>query len=246
MTEYKATPEHWGSIYEDAFHCDAQSACILELRARVEALEARHRPASKVYEISKPLQLTPEQAQQVNDLLAPNSKPTPNPSQTATALAQPEPQGHGPTDEELDELWADIDGGGAIWAWQPYARAVLARWGRPAKPEPQGPTDEELHQLWLELNEFHEGPTSGEVAEIAHTALARWSRPAIEPVPLSERPWEREGWCDPIGKCWWWNPATTTLGTPWWSYSPWEWVEDAAYSLPHWALPVPKSEVHDG
>jgi len=46
------------------------------------------------------------------------------------ALTQPEPQG--PTDEELDELWAEIDGGGAIWAWQDFARAVLTRWGRPA------------------------------------------------------------------------------------------------------------------
>jgi hypothetical protein len=45
------------------------------------------------------------------------------------ALAQPEAVG--PTDDELDELWAEIDGGGAIWAWQPYARAVLARWGSP-------------------------------------------------------------------------------------------------------------------
>jgi len=44
-------------------------------------------------------------------------------------LAQPELQG--PTDEELDELWAEIDGGGAIWAWQHYARAVLARWALP-------------------------------------------------------------------------------------------------------------------
>jgi hypothetical protein len=43
-------------------------------------------------------------------------------------LAEPEPAG--PTDDELDELWADIDGGGAIWAWQPYAREVLKRWGR--------------------------------------------------------------------------------------------------------------------
>jgi hypothetical protein len=46
------------------------------------------------------------------------------------ANSQPEPQG--PTDEELDELWAEIDGGGAIWAWQDFARAVLARWGTPA------------------------------------------------------------------------------------------------------------------
>ncbi len=86
---------------------------ILELRARVEALEAAQqqpelideeendrrfhacmdlirnatpeqiraaaglpeRKTSKVYDINEPLQLTPEQAQQVRDLLAPNSKP---------------------------------------------------------------------------------------------------------------------------------------------------------------------------
>ena len=46
------------------------------------------------------------------------------------ALAQPEPQG--PTDEELDELFIDIDQGGEALNWRPYARAVLARWGRPA------------------------------------------------------------------------------------------------------------------
>ena len=45
-----------------------------------------------------------------------------------------------PTDEELDELWAEIDGGGAIWAWQHYARAVLARWGRPAIESSPPPT----------------------------------------------------------------------------------------------------------
>jgi hypothetical protein len=51
-------------------------------------------------------------------------------AEARAALAQPEPQG--PSDAELDELWTDIDGGGAIWAWQEYARAVLARWGRRA------------------------------------------------------------------------------------------------------------------
>ncbi len=55
-----------------------------------------------------------------------------------------------------------------------------------AQPEPQGPTDEELHQLWLDLYAFHDGPTSGDVAEIARAVLARWGRPAIEPVPQQE------------------------------------------------------------
>ncbi len=106
MTDYKATPEQWTT--DAARWLEA----ILELRARVEALEASQqqpepideeenerrfhacmdlirnatpeqiraaaglpeRPASKVYEINEPLQLTPEQAQRVRDLLAPEPR----------------------------------------------------------------------------------------------------------------------------------------------------------------------------
>jgi hypothetical protein len=56
------------------------------------------------------------------------------------ALAQPEPQG--PTDEELDELWSEVINAkirsNEIGPRFPFARAVLARWGRPAtEPVPQ-------------------------------------------------------------------------------------------------------------
>jgi hypothetical protein len=127
MTEYKATSEQWAEVESYGNPLDpspiAGCSCILELRARVEALEAKYetmrlatlewgedvnkvkrwsdqhlqriealegtrRPASKVYEISEPLQLTPEQAQQINDLLAPNSKPTPNFSQIGRSLVE--------------------------------------------------------------------------------------------------------------------------------------------------------------
>ena len=43
-------------------------------------------------------------------------------------LAQPEPEG--PTDEELDALFTEIDQGGEALSWRVYARAVLAKWGR--------------------------------------------------------------------------------------------------------------------
>jgi hypothetical protein len=46
-----------------------------------------------------------------------------------------------------------------------------------AEPEPEGPTDKELHQLWQDLYAFHDGPTSGDVAEIARAVLARWGQP---------------------------------------------------------------------
>jgi len=89
MENYRATPEQWDAL-EKCSHAwpGAWGPCILELRARIEALEARQRPASKVYEISKPLQLTPEQAQQIGDLLAPNSKRTPNSSQIRSSLVE--------------------------------------------------------------------------------------------------------------------------------------------------------------
>ena len=48
-------------------------------------------------------------------------------------LAQPEVEG--PTDEELDELFTEIDQSGEALSWRLYARAVLARWGRPT-PQP--------------------------------------------------------------------------------------------------------------
>jgi hypothetical protein len=48
--------------------------------------------------------------------------------EVSAALAQPAPEP--PTDKELDDLWAEIEGSGSIWSWQHYARAVLARWGQ--------------------------------------------------------------------------------------------------------------------
>jgi uncharacterized protein (DUF1778 family) len=102
MTDYKATPEQWEHVHICAGMKHqvpwATADCLLELRARielleaaaqkhivetsanilalasrVEALEAAERQASKVHEISEPLKLTPEQAQQITDLLTPNS-----------------------------------------------------------------------------------------------------------------------------------------------------------------------------
>jgi hypothetical protein len=57
------------------------------------------------------------------------------------------------------------------------ARAALAQ------PEPQGPTDEELHDLWDQ-----EGPEADfqECRRFARAVLAKWGRPAIEPVPQQE------------------------------------------------------------
>jgi hypothetical protein len=56
-----------------------------------------------------------------------------------------------------------------------------------AQPEPQGPTDEELGKLLY--YEFTTSTGHGERVNamgFARAALARWGRPAIEPVPQQE------------------------------------------------------------
>jgi hypothetical protein len=91
MTDYKATPEQWADAeyYGDPsrFPCTSfESACILELRARVELLEPAERQASKVYQISKPLKLTAKQQAELNALLTPNFKSTSTANQFGSSL----------------------------------------------------------------------------------------------------------------------------------------------------------------
>jgi hypothetical protein len=114
MTDYKATSDQWNQVQKCADVIGSSDcSAILELRARVEvlegaahkhivetnsnivalftrveSLEAAKREASKVYQISKPLKLTPDQVQQVLDQLRPKSKPTPNPSQIRSSLVE--------------------------------------------------------------------------------------------------------------------------------------------------------------
>jgi hypothetical protein len=136
MIDHKATPEQWSAVEGVAKIGSADCAAILELRARVETLEKRcevqlmqlsdlqgghHRLTLRVGHLECELVRDEDDLPQQHCLEA---------MDPPEANSQPEPVA--PTDEELDELWAEIDGGGAIWAWQDFARAVLARWGTPA------------------------------------------------------------------------------------------------------------------
>jgi hypothetical protein len=90
-------------------------------------------------------------------------------SAARTALAQPEPK--------MIYRYSPVtiaECGGPCEQGPQYCDCGQIR-GEP-QPEPQGPSDEELHQLWLELYAFHDGPTSGDVAEVARAVLARWGR----------------------------------------------------------------------
>lgn len=76
--------------------------------------------------------------------------------------------------------------------------------------------------------------TAGQLARAA--ALLR--QPAPAPVPVAERPWERPGWCDTEGRCWWLVPNQS-----WPSVYLLKVVfpaaDEDAHCLPHWALPQP-------
>lgn len=67
-TAHKAAPKQWAEVEDQVKgYPYPTESCLLELRARVEALEAAQRPS-----LSKPLQLTPEQEEEIAALLRPN------------------------------------------------------------------------------------------------------------------------------------------------------------------------------
>ena len=121
-----------------------------------------------------------------------------------------------------------------VHALSAEARAALSA------PE-QGPTDEELYQFWFDHDLWDDDIGPGDVAAIARAALARWGRPAVEPVPVAERLPGPEDTTD-RNECWYWHPGEEC----------WEMVpvvtctlDEWTHWLPHWALPVPQ-EGSDG
>ena len=101
------------------------------------------------------------------------------------------------------------------------ARAYLAQ------PEPEGPTVMEIIALADEI----EAEELGQV-DLVRRALARWGRPAVEPVPVSERLPGPED-CMDEGWAWFYTPRG-------------DWIKavlpvSPAYThwLPHYALPIP-------
>jgi hypothetical protein len=175
-----------------------------------------------------------------------------------TALAQPEPQGpmawmyrgepyfDGERWREnwkvtLDEKVARFNSGN---------KEPVPLWGRPAiEPVPVAPTDEEIADearkflvneyalpaeitYLLDSDNFEYKPTIG----CFRAVLARFGRPAIGPVSVSERLPGPED-CDAEGCCWWWEPdceqpEAWCIGLP-------EYCSSSTHWLPHWALPVP-------
>jgi hypothetical protein len=124
------------------------------------------------------------------------------------------------------------------------ARAALAQ------PEPEGPSDEELTQF---LFENFRGPIEFlcDAEEEAHlmirshvkfarAVLARWGRPAPQPVPVSERLPGPED-CDAEGRCWIYMPDIGTAPS-WRLVDPRDIGPYHTHWLPAHALPVPAND----
>jgi hypothetical protein len=178
-------------------------------------------------------------------------------------LANSEPAG--PTRDELRAMAAEF----AVRTPEEFALAVLARWGRPAQPEPVGPINYEglpcdLTRTLLRpgyepgdgsaegfqvVNQAWWHPVMGRhslqtVVDNARAVIARLSRPTTQPTPVSERPWERKGWCDAQGRCWVGEPESgdfDVLPPEWKLVDPTIFASSARpiFLLPHWALPLP-------
>jgi hypothetical protein len=161
--------------------------------------------------------------------------------------AQPEPEPQGPDLTACDLLERFID---CFWDEQdaesyPNAAALVAQ-ARAllAQPEPQGPTLDDISELCEEFEfhldgngEYNDDLESAEALwEICHAVLARWSHPAIKPVPVGER-LPKSNDFDAEGCCWSWSRdiyAWCQCFAAAGDSSEW------THWLPHWALPVPK------
>jgi len=127
-------------------------------------------------------------------------------------------------------------------------RLVQRAYALLAQPEPQGPTDEEIndwHGRCADLSRLGEADhywafdlRHDEVAGVVRAVLARWGRPAIEPVPVAERLPGPED-CDAEGRCWFYTPSSHVMNANWVYRKAEHRRSWDTHWAPHWALPVP-------
>ena len=106
-----------------------------------------------------------------------------------------------------------------------------------AQPEPVGPSNEELQKAADAMRDENDTLS---LVEYARAVLQRWGHPTITPIPVSERPWERDGFCDAEGVCWFWEE-----GGCWWQAYAERIIASGhcpgtySHCLPFQALPLP-------
>ena len=159
---------------------------------------------------------------------------TNDPIRAAIAAAiNPEHQGE---DRQILHVFYDAcmsEGGSADEIHLRGLRAVLARWGHQPTPLAEGEVAEIA--AWVRAySDCEFGPHS---EDPDHRGLYRAAELLQQqhptPVPVSDEPWKREGWCDENGWCWF-----GCHGEVWMFCHPNE-REISSVSLPAGALPVP-------
>jgi len=125
------------------------------------------------------------------------------------------------------------------------ARASLEAVPAPVVGDPEHTgTDRTLLELFYSACQS-EGGTADEVTLRGLRAVLAKYGPTPVWVAVSERPWEREGWCDDDGRCWWGRRADDFCNHDW-HYATRAEVEEFCadampqVSLPFHALPLPE------
>ena len=122
----------------------------------------------------------------------------------------------------------------------------------PQAPQPP----DELVQEWRDALWAEGVPTTPISRELANRAAAwGWEQAMTTlaellaqrhpaPVPVSERPWERDGWCDELGRCWLLLCPDDGFHLPNWKLDRPSHHElpNGAVSLPAHALPLPTED----
>jgi hypothetical protein len=152
--------------------------------------------------------------------------------------------------DDSSERIEDCDFASALYdQGQPKTECYYYRAALEAQPEPVGPTDDEIDALVICIQALP-APSENDLAlqsidqgrGMVRQALARWGRPAIQPIPVSERLPGAED-CDAEERCWWWivdDPGQF----PYWICAPVSASGWAGYThwLPFQSLPIPRSE----
>jgi hypothetical protein len=127
----------------------------------------------------------------------------------------------------------------------PLLRRALAAWKQTTAPAPDPltpPADREAEELAQFLDDCacaHFAHGRPQFARAA--ALLRQPAPAPVPVPVSWAlgPWERPGWCDAEGRCWFAAPVAGVNEARWTLTEPLARLKRETFFLPHWAIPQP-------
>ena len=104
------------------------------------------------------------------------------------------------------------------------------------QPEPEKPTNEQINQCYAALYGLNTDKLGLMPVRFGRELLARWGRPAIEPIPVSERLPGPED-CGPGGICWLWDPIRRV-----WHLTHFTYLNPGDFWLPYHALLIPRSE----